>query len=108
MKNFMKLLFVVAPVVGIIFYYVIIKQNQIDSEFAIENAKFEREWQEFNESMARTPKEAEKARDRALEAAEEIRKAKEGKRVVDLAKKEFQDEFQKAMKEASQVQRGQN
>ena len=108
MKNFMKLLFVVAPVVGIIFYYVIIKQNQIDSEFAVENAKFEREWQEFIESMARTHQEVQRARDRAMEAEEEIREAKEGKRIVDLDKKEFQDEFKRAMQEASQTQRGQN
>ena len=108
MKNFIRLLFVVAPVVGILLYYIIIKQTQVDAEFNLEGAKFEREWQEFNQSMARTPEEADLAKTRALEAQEEIDKAKEDKRLADLNKDEFEVEFQRAMQEASKAQREQN
>jgi len=76
MSNIIKILLVTAPVMGLLFYYVVVRHNLIDIEFQKEGLKFEREWNEFNKDFIFTH-DKQAAAERAKKAEEELKKVEE-------------------------------
>jgi len=101
MGNIFKILIVTAPIAALLFYYVVIKQSQIHTEVQKENARFEREWNEFNEdSLFRANKE--RYRERAEEAEAELKELKEKEKMQQQKVEKFENEFEEELKKQNQ------
>jgi len=99
-KTLMKTVLYLAPVVALIFLYVIAMQGQVSTEIDKENAQFDRDWAEFHGQMADTPEKRQMWNDRGLEAAAELSRLKtavaERKQKID----QFESDFEDAVTEA--------
>ena len=94
MSNLIKLLIAATPVLGLVFYYVVVRHNLLDIEMQKETLKFEQEWNEFNRGFVFT-RDKQKAAERAEKAEKELRKVEEAER----AKKEKLERIEKELEE---------
>lgn len=97
MSSIFKVLVVSAPVLAILFYYVVVKQGVMDAEIQKEDAKFERAWNEFEASMA-TKDMAEKYNQRAKEAEQELERLRQEEELKKKKAEDFEKEFEQALK----------
>jgi hypothetical protein len=94
MNSLIKLLIATTPIMGLIFYYTVVRHNLMDVEMQKENLRFEQEWNEFNRDFVFT-KDKQKAAERARKAEEELKKVEEQER----AKKEKLERLEKELEE---------
>ena len=97
MKSLIKIVLYTAPVVALIFFYVIGMQSQHSAEMTKENTEFMRDWAEFQEDFTDVAKEKEKYQARAAAAEEKMKEAEERERVETEKLKKFRAEFEKAI-----------
>ena len=99
MGGLFKILLVTAPVLALIFYYVVVKQSALDVELRKESLQFERDWNEWQMSMfGKDKKYAERAEKAEKELMEIEKKEKEKQEKVEKFEKEFDkalDDFEK-------------
>jgi len=96
MRKLVGVLFVGAPVVLLIFYFVLNQQAVFDSKFEKESAKFDREWSETKAELSHDKKNHLK---RAQEAETRLAKAEKKERESERELEQIKKEFNEAMKE---------
>jgi len=64
MKTLVKIMLATAPVLALIFLYVLSQQQHLDTQMRKQDAQFERDWNEFANELSDLPR----YRDRANEA----------------------------------------
>ena len=103
MGSLFKILLVTAPVLALIFYYVVAKQSALDVDIKKESLQFERDWNEWQMPMFGKDKEDSKKYAERAEAEKELileieKKEKEKQEKVEKFEKEFDkalDDFEK-------------
>ena len=101
MGNLLKFIILTAPLAALVFYYVVVKQNQMDIEIEKENLKFEQQWHEFNRDFVFTrdkQKSEQKAKEVEQKAIEIEKKEEEKKKKLE----KFEQDFEKAIEEQGQ------
>jgi len=103
MGNLFKILIITAPLAALVFYYTVVKQNQMDIEMEKENLKFEQKWNEFDKDFVfnRDKQKAEQKVQQAEQKIQEIEKKEEEKK---KKLKKFEQDFEKALEEQNQKQ----
>lgn len=105
LSNLFKVAILAAPLVGLIFYYVVLKQNQMDVEMKKENIKFEQEWNRFNENFIFTsPEQRDYYKERNEEIAKELEELKKKEQEKEQKVEKFEQEFEKGLEEANKKQ----
>ena len=101
MGNLFKILVVTAPLAALLFYYVVLKQQQLDIELEKESLKFEQQWQEFNRDFVFTKDKA-KAEQRAQQAEEKLKELEKKEEEKKKKLEKLESEFEKAIEEQQQ------
>lgn len=105
MNTLLKILLVSSPVLALILYYTILKQEQIDVEIKKEDTRFERDFNDFSADLEKDPVKKEKYQARADDAQKELEDLEpEIKKNKDKSDK-FSTEFENAMDEFEKMQK---
>jgi len=104
MGNLFKILIITAPLAALVFYYVVVRQNQMDLEMEKESLKFEQEWHNFNKDFVFT-KDKQKAEQKAQQAEEKIKEIEKKEKEKRKKLEKFEQDFEKALEEQNQKQR---
>lgn len=105
MNLLFKALLIASPLIAITFYYIVLKQEQIDTQIHVEDTRFERDFNEFSSALEKDPDLKAKYQARAAEAEAELEELEpEVKKSKDKSDK-FSTEFDKAMDEFEQMQK---
>ena len=98
MGNILKFLILTAPLAALVFYYVVVKQNQMDIEMEKESLKFEQQWHEFNRDFIFT-RDKQKAEQRAQQAEEKIKEIEKKEEEKKKKLEKLEQDFEKALEE---------
>ncbi len=98
MSGLMKILVITAPVLALLLFYVITKQSQMDTEMKKEDARFEREWAEFNKDFS-TSGDRQKYEQRAQQAEQEFQELKKKEKEKEEKTERIEKELEKAIEE---------
>lgn len=105
MNTLFKILLVSSPILALIFYYTVLKQEQIDTQIKTEDTRFERDFNEFSADLEKDPDLKAKYQARADEAQKELEDLEpEVKKSKDKSDK-FSTEFENAMDEVEKMQK---
>jgi len=104
MGNLFKILIITAPLAALVFYYVVVRQNQMDLEMEKESLKFEQEWHNFNKDFVFT-KDKQKAEQKAQQAEKKIKEIEKREEEKKKKLEKFEQDFEKALEEQNQKQR---
>jgi len=104
MNTLFKILLISSPILALIFYYTVIKQEQIDTQIKHEDARFERDFNDFSADLEKDPDEKAKYQARADEAQAEIEDLEPEVKESEGKGKKFADEFEKGMEEFEKMQ----
>jgi hypothetical protein len=104
MSNLFKVVIIGAPLAALVFYFVVVRQNQMDIEMEKEALKFEQKWYEFDRDFGFTG-DKQKAQQRVQEVEKKLKEIekKEEERKKKLEK--FEADFEKALEEQNKKQR---
>jgi len=98
MGNLFKFIILTAPLAALVFYYVVVKQNQMDIEMEKENLKFEQQWHEFNRDFVFN-KDKQKSEQKAQQAEQEIQEIEKKEEEKKKKLEKFEQDFEKALEE---------
>jgi len=98
MGNLFKIILVTAPLAALLFYYVVLKQQQIDVELEKESLKFEQKWNEFDRDFVFTRDKA-KSEQRAQQAEQKLQELEKKEEEKKKKLEKFEQEFEKAIEE---------
>ena len=103
MGKLFKTLILVAPVLAIVFYYVVIKHAEQHKEIQKKEAEFSRDWNEESKAFAKTKADKAKYAKRAADADKEVQKADEEIKPHSAKVDAFGKDFDKAIKDAGEA-----
>jgi CDP-glycerol glycerophosphotransferase (TagB/SpsB family) len=98
MGNLFKFLILTAPLAALVFYYVVVKQNQMDIEMEKESLKFEQQWHEFNRDFIFT-RDKQKAEQQAQQAEQKIQEIEKKEEEKKKKLEKLEQDFEKALEE---------
>ena len=98
MVNILKTLILTAPLAALVFYYVTVKQNQMDIEMEKESLKFEQKWHEFDKDFVFT-KDKQKAEQQAQQAEQKIKEVEKKEEEKKKKLEKLEQDFEKALEE---------
>jgi len=98
MGNILKFLILTAPFAALVFYYVVVKQNQMDIEMEKESLKFEQKWYEFDKDFVFT-KDKQKAEQQAQQAEQKIQEIEKKEEEKKKKLEKLEQDFEKALEE---------
>jgi len=98
MGNLFKIIVITAPFAALLFFYVVLQQQKLDTELEKESLKFERTWEEFNRDLKWT-KDKSRVEERITRAEEGLKEIEEQEEKRKKKLEEFEKEFEKAITE---------
>ncbi len=101
MSNLFKIAILAAPLMALIFYYVVLQQQKTDVEMKKEDLKFEQEWNRFNQgSVFTSEKDKDYYEKRNQEIAKELEEMQRKEREREEKIEKFEKEFEKNLEDA--------
>ena len=76
MNALFKTILIATPALALLFFYVVSQQGKADTDMQVEDAKFERSWNEFDADFAKKREDKDRLLARAKEADESLKAAK--------------------------------
>lgn len=99
MNTLFKMALFTSPILGLVFYYVVVQQGKIDTQMQREDAEFSREWNEFNKSFAKGKEEKETYAERAAKADAKLKEMEEKEKAKERKAEKFEKDFEIAIDE---------
>ncbi|OPY67104.1 MAG: hypothetical protein A4E57_02474 [Syntrophorhabdaceae bacterium PtaU1.Bin034] len=106
MHNILKILIFTSPILAIVFWYVVSMQSKHDTHIHLEDAAFERVWNETEATLSKSTQDKDKYLARAREAEERLLKYKAKEAEKEKKSEEFQQKFEKELEEADKAKGG--
>ncbi len=102
MGNLFKIVLFTAPVLALVFYFVLSSQERLDTEMRKQDREFSRDWNEFNAEFSSNRSSRQKYQSRAEEADRELVEIKKKEKEEEEKARKFRQEFEKQIEKAGQ------